>query len=41
VRFFGLGLRGIVYGTVIVVVIRAGIWLPWYVMRTLRLVPSP
>ena len=41
VRFFGLGLRGIVYGTVIVVVARAGIWLPWYVMRTLHLVPSP
>jgi O-antigen/teichoic acid export membrane protein len=36
----GFGLRGIVYGTVIVVVARAGIWLPWYVLRTLRLVPS-
>ena len=36
----GLGLRGIVYGTVIVVIARAGIWLPWYVMRTLRSTPG-
>lgn len=36
VRFFGLGLRGIVYATLIVVIARAGIWLPWYVMRSLR-----
>jgi O-antigen/teichoic acid export membrane protein len=36
VRFFGWGLRGIVYGTVIVVIARAALWLPWYVMRTLR-----
>ncbi|MGB7161238.1 MAG: MATE family efflux transporter, partial [Tepidisphaeraceae bacterium] len=36
VKFFGLGLRGIVFATMIVVVARAGLWLPWYVMRTLR-----
>lgn len=32
----GWGLRGIVYATAIVVIARAGIWLPWYVMKTLR-----
>jgi O-antigen/teichoic acid export membrane protein len=40
----GLGLKGIVLATVIVVVARAGTWQPWYVRRALRkapLVPSP
>lgn len=36
VRFFDLGLRGIVYGTIIAVVARAGVWMPWYVTRVLR-----
>lgn len=36
VRYFDLGLRGIVLGTIIVVVARAGIWMPWYVLKTLR-----
>ena len=36
VRYFGWGLRGIVLGTIIAVVARAGVWTPWYVMRTLR-----
>ena len=36
VRFFGWGLYGIVIGTIVVVVARAGIWMPWYVLRTLR-----
>lgn len=36
VRYLDLGLKGIVYGTVIVVIARAGIWTPWYVLRTLR-----
>jgi O-antigen/teichoic acid export membrane protein len=36
VRYLNLGLRGIVYATVIVVVARAGLWMPWYVVRTLR-----
>jgi O-antigen/teichoic acid export membrane protein len=36
VRFFGWGLTGIVLGTIIAVVARAGLWMPWYVLRTLR-----
>ncbi len=36
VRHLHLGLKGIVLGTIIVVVARAGIWMPWYVLRTLR-----
>ncbi|HEV2294920.1 MAG TPA: MATE family efflux transporter [Tepidisphaeraceae bacterium] len=36
----GFGLHGIVGATAVVVVARAGIWLPWYVMRTLRLSAS-
>jgi Na+-driven multidrug efflux pump len=36
VRFFGLGLKGIVLGTIVVVVARAGVWMPWYVLRVLR-----
>lgn len=35
-RHLDLGLRGIVLGTILVVVARAGIWMPWYVLRTLR-----
>lgn len=34
--FGGLGLRGIVFGTLIVVVARSGLWTPWYVLRTIR-----
>ncbi|MDB5295586.1 MAG: hypothetical protein JWO31_1569 [Phycisphaerales bacterium] len=33
---FGWGLRGVVLATVVVVVARAGVWMPWYVLRTLR-----
>ena len=36
VRHLDLGLRGVVLGTIVVVVARAGIWMPWYVLRTLR-----
>ena len=36
VRHLNLGLRGIVFGTIVVVVARAGLWMPWYVLRTLR-----
>jgi O-antigen/teichoic acid export membrane protein len=36
VRFFGWGLYGIVIGTVVVVVARAGVWMPWYVLKSLR-----
>jgi O-antigen/teichoic acid export membrane protein len=33
VRYFGLGLKGIVLGTIVVVVARCAVWMPWYVMR--------
>jgi Na+-driven multidrug efflux pump len=36
VRHLKLGLTGIVLGTIVVVVARAGVWMPWYVLRTLR-----
>jgi hypothetical protein len=36
VKHLGLGLNGIIYGTIIAVVARAGIWMPWYVLRELR-----
>ena len=45
VRYLHLGLRGIVLGTIVAVVGRCAIWMPWYVMRSLKsepaLVPSP
>jgi O-antigen/teichoic acid export membrane protein len=36
VKFGGLGLKGIVYGTIVAAVARAIVWQPWYVLRTLR-----
>ena len=36
VQYLGLGLRGIVLGTIVVVVGRCAVWMPWYVLRTLR-----
>jgi O-antigen/teichoic acid export membrane protein len=39
VKYCGLGLYGIVLGTICAVVGRALLWLPWYVMRTLRARP--
>jgi O-antigen/teichoic acid export membrane protein len=36
----GLGLMGIVLGTVVVVVARCAVWMPWYVWRALRAVES-
>ena len=36
VRHLNLGLDGIVYGTIIAVSLRAGIWMPWYVLKSLR-----
>ena len=36
VRFLGMGLKGIVLGTVVAVVGRCVIWMPWYVLRTIR-----
>jgi O-antigen/teichoic acid export membrane protein len=36
VRHLHLGLNGIIYGTIVVVIARCAIWMPWYVLRTLR-----
>jgi O-antigen/teichoic acid export membrane protein len=36
VRHLHLALPGIVLGTIVVVVARCAIWMPWYVLRTLR-----
>ncbi len=36
VKYGGLGLKGIVYGTILAVIGRCVIWQPWYVMRTLN-----
>jgi O-antigen/teichoic acid export membrane protein len=36
VKYLHLGLRGIVLGTIVVVVARCGVWMPWYVMKVLR-----
>ena len=36
VRFGGMGLKGIILGTIVAVTARAGIWMPWYVLRTIR-----
>jgi O-antigen/teichoic acid export membrane protein len=36
VRFTKLGLVGIVLGTVVAVVGRSALWMPWYVMRSIR-----
>jgi len=35
VRYMGLGLEGIVLGTIIAVTARCAIWTPWYVLRAL------
>src|SRR6185503_3365448 len=31
-----LSINGIIYGTIIAVVVRCVLWMPWYVMRSLR-----
>jgi O-antigen/teichoic acid export membrane protein len=36
VKYCGLGLYGIVLGTIVAVVARCAIWMPWYVLKTLR-----
>jgi O-antigen/teichoic acid export membrane protein len=36
VRYFHLGLRGIVFGTICAVAARCGLWLPWYTLRVLK-----
>jgi O-antigen/teichoic acid export membrane protein len=40
VRYCGLGLYGIVLGTIVAVAARCGIWMPWYVLRTLKQKPT-
>jgi len=35
-----MALTGIILGTIVAVTARAGIWMPWYVLRTLRNAPS-
>ena len=36
VRYLHLGLKGIVLGTIVAVVGRCALWMPWYVLRSLR-----
>ena len=36
---FGWGLRGVVVATIVAVVGRCAIWMPWYVLRALRVPP--
>ena len=36
VRYCGLGLKGIVLGTIVAVVGRCAIWMPWYTLRAIR-----
>jgi O-antigen/teichoic acid export membrane protein len=36
VRYAHLGLAGIVLGTIVAVIARCGLWMPWYVLRELR-----
>jgi Na+-driven multidrug efflux pump len=36
VKYCHLGLKGIVLGTIVAVVARCLLWMPWYVLRTLR-----
>jgi O-antigen/teichoic acid export membrane protein len=41
VRYTGLGLVGVVLGTLSAVILRCGVFLPWYTLRTLRELPTP
>ena len=41
VRHLHLGLPGIIYGTIVAVVCRCGIWMPWYILSQLHTTPSP
>jgi O-antigen/teichoic acid export membrane protein len=41
VRYLHLGLRGIVYGTLCAVFGRCVIWMPWYVLRSIRSPSQP
>jgi O-antigen/teichoic acid export membrane protein len=35
-KFSGLGLKGVPLATILMVVARAGVWTPWYVLKSLR-----
>jgi O-antigen/teichoic acid export membrane protein len=35
-----LGLKGIILGTIIVVIVRCALWMPWYTLRSLRKLAS-
>jgi Na+-driven multidrug efflux pump len=41
VRYFNLGLRGIVLGTIVAVTARCAVWMPWYTLRVLKLEITP
>ena len=41
VKYLNLGLRGIIYGTIFVVTARCAIWMPWYVLRSIRNSSTP
>jgi O-antigen/teichoic acid export membrane protein len=41
VNFGGMGLNGIVLGTIIAAVGRAGVWMPWYTLRAIRRMEGP
>jgi O-antigen/teichoic acid export membrane protein len=41
VKYGGMGLRGIVLGTIVVVVARCAFWTPWYTLRSLRKLSAP
>jgi Na+-driven multidrug efflux pump len=36
VKYFDLGLKGIVLGTIVAAVARCALWTPWYVLRSLH-----
>jgi len=42
VRYLHLGLPGIIYGTILAVVGRCAIWMPWYILcRAVKTSPGP
>jgi O-antigen/teichoic acid export membrane protein len=41
VKYAGLGLAGIVLGTIVAVTVRCAIWMPWFTLRSLRRASPP
>jgi O-antigen/teichoic acid export membrane protein len=41
VRYLHLGLPGIIYGTILAVVGRCGVWMPWYILYRAARIPRP